>query len=48
MVSVLIVEDEDSLRKALSQLLLNKGYEVTEVSDGMKLFPSWKRKILTW
>lgn len=38
MVSVLIVEDEDSLRKALSQLLLNKGYEVTEVSDGNEAF----------
>ena len=44
MVSVLIVEDEDSLRKALSQLLLNKGYEVTEVSDGNEAFSILEKK----
>jgi DNA-binding NtrC family response regulator len=38
MASILIVEDEGSLRKALGILLRNVGYEVSEVTDGEGAF----------
>jgi DNA-binding NtrC family response regulator len=38
MASILIVEDEGSLRKALSALLRSAGYEVSEVTDGEGAF----------
>ncbi len=34
MASILIIEDEESLRKSLSVLLRNEGYDVTEAEDG--------------
>jgi DNA-binding NtrC family response regulator len=38
MASILIVEDEGSLRKALGALLRSAGYEVSEVTDGEGVF----------
>jgi len=38
MASILIVEDEGSLRKALGALLRSAGYEVSEVTDGEGAF----------
>lgn len=39
MASILIIEDEESLRKSLSVLLRNKGHDVTTVEDGEKALP---------
>ncbi len=44
MVSILIVEDEDSLRRALTILLRNYGFDVTEVSDGEEAFSILEKK----
>ncbi|MDP2960429.1 MAG: sigma-54 dependent transcriptional regulator [candidate division Zixibacteria bacterium] len=44
MASILIVEDEDSLREALAILLRDKGYEVTEAMDGKEGISILKKK----
>jgi CheY-like chemotaxis protein len=40
MCSILIVEDDKSVRDNLNYLLSNEGYSVTQVEDGLKAFDS--------
>ncbi|HVP37097.1 MAG TPA: response regulator, partial [Terriglobales bacterium] len=44
MARILVVEDEGSLRRALSILLRNNGYDVTEAKDGEEAFSILKEK----
>jgi len=44
MASILIVEDEDSLRNTLTIQLRNNGYDVTEVKDGEEAFSVLEEK----
>ena len=44
MSNILVIDDEKSIRKALTEILINEGYKVDEAVDGLEGYNLIKTK----